>query len=57
MEKNWKVGDRVRWVSNDEEYGRVIEIGYAGVKVRWDDDVVAMYLYREPENFNIVKLK
>jgi len=34
--KDFKVGMRVRWESNPEDRGTVIEVGYCRVKVRWD---------------------
>jgi len=34
--KDFKVGMRVRWESNPEDRGTVIEVGYCRVKVKWD---------------------
>jgi hypothetical protein len=31
------VGERIMWVSNPEEKGRVCEVGYNAIKVKWDD--------------------
>jgi hypothetical protein len=38
-----RVGDRVKWASNQHERGTVIDVDYAAVKVRWDDGVVSTY--------------
>ena len=36
--KDFKVGMRVRWATNHNDKGTVIEVGYCRVKVKWDLD-------------------
>ncbi|HVL15920.1 MAG TPA: hypothetical protein VM529_25330 [Gemmata sp.] len=40
--KRLKVGSVVRWTDESPQNGEVIEVGYAGFKVRWADGVVSV---------------
>lgn len=54
--KEAKVGSRVKWRSNDHEYGRIDQKHDAGVQVIWSDGTVAMYLYVLPASLSCVEL-
>ncbi len=50
--KKSKIGDKVRWESFEEGVvesvgGEVSEVGYAAVKIQWDDGKVAIIPFQQ----------
>lgn len=49
--KRLKIGDKLHWNGDsDEASGEVVDIGYAGFQVRWNDEkqTVSTFLYHDP---------
>jgi hypothetical protein len=54
--KRIKLKQRVKWASNDTEFGRVTEKGDAGIRVTWDDGTVTTYLYVAAASLDSVEI-
>lgn len=46
-----KMGDRVKWIGEAEDQqehtGVVDEVGYAAVRVKWDDGITTSHYFRD----------
>lgn len=52
----WKVGDRVKWISNPDERGTVTEVGYNAVKIKWDDGVISIHDFKPAAERSVAQL-
>ena len=54
--KQFKVGQRVAWISNQDERGSVVDVGYAAITVKWDDGVHSVYNLRPAAEGSVEQL-